>query len=154
RRALALASPRGMRPLVAHCHLGLGKLYRRTGKRQEECEELSTATTMYREMDMQFWAKQADPEPNFPSFTPRPPAPGPAPLPPTQRRAGCNPNPWPPLPGAVSFRSLLRRHADRAMVSLCHLPGAHGAGTTSSNRQSSTEWFPTTISADVDGRNC
>jgi hypothetical protein len=32
--ALALAAPRGMRPLVAHCHLGLGKLYRRTGKRQ------------------------------------------------------------------------------------------------------------------------
>ena len=33
RQALALAEPRGMRPLVAHCHLGLGKLYRRTGKR-------------------------------------------------------------------------------------------------------------------------
>ena len=31
REALALAEPRGMRPLVAHCHLGLGKLYRRTG---------------------------------------------------------------------------------------------------------------------------
>ena len=27
RKALALAEPRGMRPLVAHCHLGLGKLY-------------------------------------------------------------------------------------------------------------------------------
>src|SRR4029453_12171400 len=25
-QALALAEPRGMRPLVAHCHLGLGKL--------------------------------------------------------------------------------------------------------------------------------
>ena len=34
REALALAEPRGMRPLVAHCHLGLGKLYRRTGKRR------------------------------------------------------------------------------------------------------------------------
>jgi hypothetical protein len=32
RQALALASELGMRPLVAHCHLGLGKLYRRTGK--------------------------------------------------------------------------------------------------------------------------
>jgi hypothetical protein len=32
REALALAEPRGMRPLVAHCHLGLGKLYRRTGE--------------------------------------------------------------------------------------------------------------------------
>jgi len=32
RQALALAEPRRMRPLVAHCHLGLGRLYRRTGK--------------------------------------------------------------------------------------------------------------------------
>ena len=30
--ALALANELGMRPLVAHCHLGLGKLYRRTGE--------------------------------------------------------------------------------------------------------------------------
>ena len=41
-----------MRPLVAHCHLGLGKLYRRTGKREQAQEHLTTATTMYREMDM------------------------------------------------------------------------------------------------------
>ena len=40
RQALALAEPRGMRPLVAHCHLGLGKLYRRTGKQQEAHEHL------------------------------------------------------------------------------------------------------------------
>jgi hypothetical protein len=59
---LALAEPRGMRPLVAHCHLGLGKLYRRTGKTQESQEHLSTATTMYREMDMRFWLKQAEAE--------------------------------------------------------------------------------------------
>jgi tetratricopeptide (TPR) repeat protein len=62
RQALALAEPRGMRPLVAHCHLGLGKLYRRTGKRQEVTEHLSTATAMYREMDMQFWLTQAEAE--------------------------------------------------------------------------------------------
>src|SRR5262249_40893676 len=35
RQALALAEPRGMRPLVAHCHLGLGKLCARTGKREQ-----------------------------------------------------------------------------------------------------------------------
>jgi len=52
RKALALAEPRGMRPLVAHCHLGLGKLYRRTGQREQAREHLSTATTMYREMGM------------------------------------------------------------------------------------------------------
>ena len=57
--ALQLAEPRGMRPLVAHCHLGLGKLYRRTGKREQAHEHLTTATTMYREMDMRFWLEQA-----------------------------------------------------------------------------------------------
>jgi len=31
REALVLAGELGMRPLVAHCHLGLGRLYRRTG---------------------------------------------------------------------------------------------------------------------------
>jgi tetratricopeptide (TPR) repeat protein len=59
RQALALAEPRGMRPLVAHCHLGLGKLYRRTGDRQQAKEHLTTAITMYREMDMRFWLEQA-----------------------------------------------------------------------------------------------
>ena len=62
RKALALAEPRGMRPLVAHCHLGLGKLYRRTGKRDVAQEHLTTATTMYREMDMRYWLAQAEAE--------------------------------------------------------------------------------------------
>jgi tetratricopeptide (TPR) repeat protein len=62
RQALALAEPRGMRPLVAHCHLGLGKLYRRTGEREQAREHLITATVMYREMDMSFWLKQAEAE--------------------------------------------------------------------------------------------
>jgi tetratricopeptide (TPR) repeat protein len=62
RKALALAEPRGMRPLVAHCHLGLGKLYRRRGKRQEAQEHLTTATTMYREMAMRFWLEKAEAE--------------------------------------------------------------------------------------------
>jgi Tetratricopeptide repeat len=62
RKAMALAEPRGMRPLVAHCHLGLGKLYRRTGKREQAREHLTTATTMYREMDMRFWLERAEAE--------------------------------------------------------------------------------------------
>jgi tetratricopeptide (TPR) repeat protein len=62
RKALALAEPRGMRPLAAHCHLGLGKLSRRTGKREEACDHLTTATTMYREMDMRFWLDEAEAE--------------------------------------------------------------------------------------------
>jgi hypothetical protein len=60
RQALALAEPRGMRPLVAHCHLGLGKLCARTGKREQAREYLTTATTMYREMDMGFWLQEAE----------------------------------------------------------------------------------------------
>jgi hypothetical protein len=51
-----------MRPLIAHCHRGLGKLYWRTGKRQEAQEHLTTATSMYREMDMRFWLEQAEAE--------------------------------------------------------------------------------------------
>jgi class 3 adenylate cyclase/tetratricopeptide (TPR) repeat protein len=61
-QALALAGPRGMRPLLAHCHLGLGKLYRRTGKRQQAEDHLAGAMAMYREMDMRFWLTQAEAE--------------------------------------------------------------------------------------------
>jgi DNA-binding SARP family transcriptional activator len=55
RLALALAEELGLRPLVAHCHLGLGRLYRRTGKREQAQEHLTTAATMYREMGMTYW---------------------------------------------------------------------------------------------------
>jgi tetratricopeptide (TPR) repeat protein len=62
RQALDLANELGMRPLVAHCHLGLGKLYRRTDKREQAQEHLATATTMYREMDMTYWLEKAEAE--------------------------------------------------------------------------------------------
>ena len=62
RSAPALAEPRGMRPLVAHCHLGLGELYRRTGKREQAQEHLSTAMTMYREMGMTYWLERVEAE--------------------------------------------------------------------------------------------
>jgi hypothetical protein len=61
-RARTIATEHGMRPLVTHCHLELGKFYRRTGKRQEAHEHLTTATTMYREMDMRFCPEQAEAE--------------------------------------------------------------------------------------------
>ena len=60
--AIALADELGMRPFVAHCHLGLAKLYRRTDKHREAHEHLTTATTMYREMDMRFYLEQAEAE--------------------------------------------------------------------------------------------
>ncbi len=62
RRALALADELGMRPLVAHCHLGLGKVYRGAGKQQEAHEHLTIAARMYREMGMTFWLEKAEAE--------------------------------------------------------------------------------------------
>jgi class 3 adenylate cyclase/DNA-binding SARP family transcriptional activator len=62
RRALALAEPRGMRLLMAHCHLSLGKLFRRTGKRKRAHQHLTTAAAMYREMGVRFWLEQAEAE--------------------------------------------------------------------------------------------
>ena len=51
-----------MRPLIAHCHLGLGKLYQRTDKREPTREHLATAMTMYREMGMTYWLEKAEAE--------------------------------------------------------------------------------------------
>jgi len=44
----SLASELEMQTLVAHCHLGLGKLYRRSGTSKQAHEHLAAATTMYR----------------------------------------------------------------------------------------------------------
>jgi tetratricopeptide (TPR) repeat protein len=60
REALALAGELGMRLLVAHCHSGLGKFYRRAGKREEVREHLTPAAALYREMGMRFWLEQAE----------------------------------------------------------------------------------------------
>jgi len=62
RDALALAEELGMRPLVAHCHLGLSTLYRRTDTRELARAHLTAATTLYREMDMGFWLAKAEAE--------------------------------------------------------------------------------------------
>ena len=49
-----------MRPLQAHCHLGLGTLYATTGQRQQARAALSTAIEMYRAMDMILWLPEAE----------------------------------------------------------------------------------------------
>jgi tetratricopeptide (TPR) repeat protein len=64
RQALALAEELGMRPLIAHCHVGLGKLYRRIGSRQQAEEHLTTGTAMMREMEMGLWLEKAETELN------------------------------------------------------------------------------------------
>jgi tetratricopeptide (TPR) repeat protein len=68
RQALVLAEELGMRPLVAHCHLGLGRLYSQTGRGEEARAELSAAIALYRAMDMTLWrweAGQAHPEARY-----------------------------------------------------------------------------------------
>jgi len=59
-KALALAEPRGMRPLVAHCRLGLGRLYGQTSRSEAARAALTTAIELYRAMDMTFWLPQAE----------------------------------------------------------------------------------------------
>jgi tetratricopeptide (TPR) repeat protein len=60
RQSLVLAEELGLRPLQAHCHLGFGTLYARTGQRQQAQTELSAAIDFYRAMDMLFWLPQAE----------------------------------------------------------------------------------------------
>jgi len=62
RQALALAEARGMRPLVAHCHRGLGTLYRSAGQKTQAEEHLAVAAAAFRDMDMRFWLQGAEAE--------------------------------------------------------------------------------------------
>lgn len=59
-KALALAEPRSMKPVIAHCHFGLSKLYHRISKSRQAREHLTVATSMYRDMDMRFYLEQAE----------------------------------------------------------------------------------------------
>jgi tetratricopeptide (TPR) repeat protein len=60
RQAQALAGELGMRPLVAHCHLGLGTLHLKMGRLEQARAELSAAIVLYRAMEMSFWLPQAE----------------------------------------------------------------------------------------------
>jgi tetratricopeptide (TPR) repeat protein len=60
REALALAETLGMRPLMAHCHLGLGTLYVKIGRPEQARTTLATAIDLYRAMEMTFWLPQAE----------------------------------------------------------------------------------------------
>jgi class 3 adenylate cyclase/tetratricopeptide (TPR) repeat protein len=59
-QALALAEELGMRPLQAHCHLGLGTLYAQTGRPEPARAALTEAIALYRDMEMTFWLPQAE----------------------------------------------------------------------------------------------
>ena len=62
RQAIVLADPIGLRPLVAHCHIGLGKLHRRTGALEQAKTHLDKGVKMMREMGMGLWLERAEAE--------------------------------------------------------------------------------------------
>jgi class 3 adenylate cyclase/tetratricopeptide (TPR) repeat protein len=62
RAALVLATDLTMRPLQAHCHLGLGKLYRRIGSVDDARLELSAAIALLGELRMTLWLPEAEAE--------------------------------------------------------------------------------------------
>jgi DNA-binding SARP family transcriptional activator/class 3 adenylate cyclase len=55
---LALAWQIGMRPLAAHCCVGLARLFHHTDRPDLARDHLAAAATAYREMDMPFWLEQ------------------------------------------------------------------------------------------------
>jgi hypothetical protein len=64
-QALALATGLGMRPLAAHCHLGLGHWLRRRGGSAKAEEHLGLARAMYAEMGLTLWLAQVEVEPSI-----------------------------------------------------------------------------------------
>jgi tetratricopeptide (TPR) repeat protein len=58
--ALTLAEALGMRPLMAHCHLGRGRLSLRLGRKEQAHVELCAAIDLYRAMGMSFWFPAAE----------------------------------------------------------------------------------------------
>jgi hypothetical protein len=49
-----------MRPLQAHCDLGLGMLCTRRGQREQARAHPSAAVDLYRAREMTFWLPQAE----------------------------------------------------------------------------------------------
>jgi hypothetical protein len=60
RAARALAEELGMRPLVAHCHLGLGTLYQKAERDQAARRELAAAAELYHALAMPLWLAKAE----------------------------------------------------------------------------------------------
>jgi DNA-binding winged helix-turn-helix (wHTH) protein/tetratricopeptide (TPR) repeat protein len=65
-RALALAEARGMLPLVAHCHMGLARYYRRMAERTRSSGHFTKAMGLYRDLGAQHWLCQARAESRTP----------------------------------------------------------------------------------------
>lgn len=59
-KSKAIATELAMRPLQAHIHMSLGRLYRRGNQLAQARGELSLALTPYRAMSMQYWLSKAE----------------------------------------------------------------------------------------------
>jgi class 3 adenylate cyclase/tetratricopeptide (TPR) repeat protein len=59
-QAIALANDLEMKPLAAHCRLGLGTLWLQQGDEQRAEFELSAANRLYRQIGMTFWLNQTE----------------------------------------------------------------------------------------------
>jgi tetratricopeptide (TPR) repeat protein len=60
RQAFALSQELGMRPLQAHCHVGLGRICGTRGLPDQARAEFRAAVDLYRSMEMTFWFNRAD----------------------------------------------------------------------------------------------
>jgi class 3 adenylate cyclase/tetratricopeptide (TPR) repeat protein len=58
--AAEIATRLGMRPLVAHCHFGLGELLRRRSEFAASAEKLRTVVALYGDLDMESWRQRAE----------------------------------------------------------------------------------------------
>ena len=61
REAMARAEALGMRPLLARCRLGLGRLAEMRGDRDAGRAEIARAAATFRELAMPYWLTQAEP---------------------------------------------------------------------------------------------
>jgi class 3 adenylate cyclase/tetratricopeptide (TPR) repeat protein len=62
RKAMTLADELEMLPLLAHCHVGLGKVYRRINKKEKAKVHLSDGIASMRQMEMGLWLQRAEAE--------------------------------------------------------------------------------------------
>jgi hypothetical protein len=60
RAALKLCVELGMKPLSAHCQMGLGSLYATVGSCERAAAELAAASEQFRAMKMHLWQKRAE----------------------------------------------------------------------------------------------
>jgi hypothetical protein len=59
-QAIDLAAQLNMKPLLAHCHMGLARYHIKLGEEANARSEIATAAEMYRSLNMNFWLPEAE----------------------------------------------------------------------------------------------